>query len=235
MPDLIATRKAAPWHRRLYLPAYAVAEAARYAGVAPQTVSAWHHRSISSTGPALPERARGKPLSYLELVEVAVVAVFRQFDVPLKSLQETRTYMAKTFRSEYPFAEYRFKTDGYHLLLDLQQVVPGLPTDDLIVTDRSGQLGWNALMADKLLEFDYDMTYELALRWFVAGRGSKVVIDPRVSYGAPTVRGIPTFALKGRWLAGETIGDIREDFAADEDDIVDALVFEGVERGSILR
>ena len=150
MPNLIAVRNAVPWYRRLYLPAYGISEAARYAGVAPQTVSAWHYRSISSLGPALPEHERRKPLSYLELIEVAVVAVFRHYNVPLKSLRDTRAYMAQTFQSEYPFAEYRFKTDGYHLLLELQQVVPDLPTEDLIVTDRSGQLGWNALIADNL-------------------------------------------------------------------------------------
>lgn len=78
------------------------------------------------------------------------------------------------------------------------------------------------------------MTYELALRWFVAGRDSSVIIDPRVAFGAPTVRGIPTFALKGRWDAGETLDDILEDFSVPKGDVVNALVFEGVERDSIL-
>ena len=131
--------------------------------------------------------------------------------------------------TEFPFAEYRFKTDGYHLLMNLAEVEPVLPTDDLIVADVGGQLGWNTMMVDRLLEFDYDPEYELALQWFAAGRQSQVIIDPRVSHGAPTVKGIPTWVLKGRWVAGESIVDIQEDFALGEAEIADGLRFEGVD------
>ena len=85
------------------------------------------------------------------------------------------------------------------------------------------------MMVDRLMEFDYDLDYELALQWFAAGRQSQVMIDPRVSYGAPMVKGIPTWVLKGRWDAGESIPDIQEDFALAEDEIADGLRFEGVE------
>ena len=132
------------------------------------------------------------------------------------------------FNSEYPFAEYRFKTDGYHLLMKLVEVEPALPTASLIVADVGGQLGWNEMMEDRLFEFDYDLESEIALQWFAAGRDSNVVIDPRVSFGAPMVKGIPTWVLKGRWIAGETISDIQEDFKLNENEIEDGLKFEGV-------
>ena len=106
--------------------------------------------------------------------------------------------MAQTFKTEFPFAEYRFKTDGYHLLMNLTEVEPILPTDDIIVADSDEQLGWNIMIVDKLFEFDYDLKYGLALKWFAAGRQSQVIIDPRVSYGTPTVNGIPTWVLKDR-------------------------------------
>jgi uncharacterized protein (DUF433 family) len=56
-----------------------------------------------------------------------------------------------------------------------------------------------------------------------------VVIDPRISFGAPVVSGIPTWVVKGRWEAGENIFDIREDFGLDENDIRHALTFEGIQ------
>ena len=230
MPDLVAVRGDAPWFRRLYLPAYRISDAARYAGTSIRTIANWHYRDLPSHGfPALPGRERGKPLSYLELIEIAVVTTFRKLNVPLGNIAKTRQYMAQTFNAEFPFAEYRFKTDGYHLLMDLAEVDPILRTDDLIVADAGGQLGWNAMMVDRLLEFDYDREYELALQWFAAGRQSRVTIDPRVSYGAPMVNGIPTWILKGRWAAGESISDIQEDFNLEEKDIADGLRFEGVE------
>ncbi len=230
MPDLIAVRGNTPWFRRLYLPAYRPSDAARYAGTSVQTISNWHYRTLPGLGnPALPGRERGKPLSYLELIEIAVVATFREFSVPLHNIAKTRAYMAQTFNAEFPFAEYRFKTDGYHLLMALAEVEPAVPADDLIVADADGQLGWNEMMENRLLEFDYDPECEIALQWFAAGRNSNVVVDPRVSYGAPMVRGIPTWVLKGRWQAGESISDIREDFSLGEHEIADALRFEGVE------
>ena len=157
------------------------------------------------------------------------MTTFRKLNVPLGNIAKTRHYMAQTFNAEFPFAEYRFKTYGYHLLMNLAAVEPILPTDDLIVADVGGQLGWNTMMEDRLLEFDYDLEYELALQWFAAGRQSRVIIDPRVSYGAPTVKGIPTWVLKGRWVAGESIVDIQEDFNLGEAEIADGLRFEGVD------
>jgi uncharacterized protein (DUF433 family) len=94
------------------------------------------------------------------------------------------------------------------------------------VPSAEGQLTWESLIADRLAEFDYE--YGLALIWHVAGRGSRITIDPRISFGAPTVSGIPTWILKGRWQAGETVAEIAEDFGLVADEIHEALEFEGI-------
>ena len=224
MSNLIAVRGVDPWRRRLYLPAYRVVDAARYVGQSPQLIANWHYRE-TKLGVALPGKQLGKPLSYLQLIEVAVVSTFRKLGVSLPTIRKARQYLAQNFNSEYPFAEYIFKTEGFHVLLDLQQ----FEADEdmrLIVTDKGGQLAWEKIMEDCLLEFDYE--YELALKWHLAGRQSLVVIDPRVAFGAPTVSGLPTWILKGRHQAGESIDDIKEDFRLDEVAIRDGLGFEGI-------
>ena len=238
---MTAERGVEPWRRRLYLPAYTVSDAARYSRVAPQTVSSWTHRRLSAGAPALPGRGAKKLLSYLELVEVAVVSVFRKLGVSLAAIARTREYMQTTFSSEYPFAAYTFKTDGARMLLRISQLdeVPEpeetiLTLDEepisletkVIVADAGGQLGWEEMMADRLAEFDYE--YDLALVWHVAGRASPVKIDPRFSFGAPTVGGIPTWILKGRWDAGESLDDIVEDFGVDRNVIIRGLEFEKI-------
>ena len=215
--------------RRLYLPAYRVGDAARYARTATQTVAYWHYGG-GQHGPALPGSQRRQPLSYMKLIEVAFVAFFRKLGLPLQRLRAARMYAAQNLNSEFPFAEHRWKTEGYHLLMDLDQFEH---SDDfmVVVADQGGQLAWEELVADKFAEFTYEPvgSEKWALRWHPAGRHSKVVIDPRISFGAPIVEGLPTWVIKGRWDAQESVEEIIEDFEITREAVLDGLRFEGIE------
>jgi uncharacterized protein (DUF433 family) len=213
-----------PWRRRLFLPNYQVQEAARYARIAPQTVVQWQK---GQTG-ALAPRPHREALSYLELIEVAVVAALRKEGVALWRIREAREYISRTLKSEYPFAQYSFKTDGRGLFIDFAQVVGAKRGfGKLLRPDQQGQLAWEAVIG-RLTEFDYERQ-GIVIRWHVAGADSTVVIDPRISFGSPMVKGIPTWAIKGRWSAGEPPEEIAEDFGIREKEVMDALSFEGVD------
>ena len=216
-------RESQPWFRRLYLPAYRLSDAARYAEAHPNTVASWHYRGT----PVLPGHERGKPLSYRQLIEDAFVSFFRRMGVKMGRIREARDYVAQIFAAEFPFAEYTFKTEGMHVLMEFNEFTPDSAFDQVIVADSDGQLAWESMLDDKFALFDYE--YEIALRWHPAGRDSKVIVDPRISFGAPTVDGLPTWAIKGRHLAGESIKEIMEDFDIAEKAIFDALKFEKVE------
>ena len=225
MSKLVAERINEPWKRRLYLPAYEVGVSARYAQIPAQTVSRWHH-TTERFGPAVSDRQARRPLSYLQLIELAVVSTFRHMGLSLQRIRKAREFAQQRFGFEYPFAEYEFKTGGYHLLMELDDFEPGQRVSPLILADRAGQLGWKEAMEEKLDEFEYE--FDLALIWHVAGKGSTVRIDPRVSFGAPIVGGVPTWVLRGRWDAGESIPDMKADFPGLTDDAInDALRFEG--------
>ena len=226
MSTIISVRGVEPWRRRLYLPAYTVVDAARYAKTTPQTVAYWHFGG-QGLGPALPDREHKRPLSYLELVEVSFVATFRALGVSLQRIRKAREYAAQTLNSEFPFAEYRWLTEGEHMLLDLWKVEDDIDIKKLIFADASGQVAWQDMVGERFAEFDYE--YGLAIVWHVAGRQSPVIIDPRISFGAPMVRGIATWTLKGRWNAGESVEDIEEDFGLTREEIKHALQFEGVQ------
>jgi uncharacterized protein (DUF433 family) len=201
----------------LFIPNYQVGEAARYAQVDPQTVAAWH----AST---LPERAKRVPLNYMQLIEVAVVAAARKAGVKLKDIRAAREWAAKQLQSEFPFAQYRFKTDGKDLFFD-HELLAGGKSGTLVAASLEGQLAWKQIIG-RLKEFEYEDGR--AIRWKVAGTRSPIVIDPRISFGAPTVRGIATWAIKGRYQAGETDQEIAEDFGIDVPDVRKALKFEGL-------
>ena len=233
MPGASTTRHTEPWRRRLRLPAYTLTDAARYARVHPNTLRYWFYGRRESEGrhrahPTLSEKERGAGLTYLQLIEVAVVSAMREY-LSLKEIKKTHSYMAQTLGSEFPFAEFRFKTDGAHLLLTLDQVERVTDVNALILTNRAGQETWADMVRDRLDEFVYENDDGLAIRWRVGGKHSNVLIDPRISFGAPMVRGVPTWAVRGRWAAGEDVGDIQDDFGLEESEVREALKFEGVD------
>lgn len=204
------------WKQRLAVPNYGVGEAARYAHISGQTIRNWQR--LGNRPSPLSAREQGKALSYLQLIELAVVAAAREAGVKLPVIRDTREYMAREFGAEYPFAEYRFKTDGKKMFID--------HVGELLEASGKGQMAWAEIIG-RLHEFEYDEQVGLATRWHVAGNRSAVVIDPRVQFGRPSVRGVPTWIIAGRAEAGEDIPTIAKDFGIPRSVVADALAFEG--------
>lgn len=226
----MAVREQEFWRSRLYVPNYRILEAARYAHLSPQTVAKWHGKPGGNRKPTLSSKEKGASLSYLQLIEVAVVSSFRKAGVQLKKIGAAREYLSKQLEAEFPFASYRFKTDGKDLWMDYAQFEASAGDKTLLAASQSGQLAWSDIIG-RLHEFDYENDGELAIRWHVAGRDENVMIDPTIQFGAPSVEGVATWAFKGRWEAGEDIDDIAEDFGVSNSDVLAALRFEGVDAG----
>ena len=214
------TSKSQEWMARLFLPAYQVGAAAAYAGVTSHTVRNW--QKAGRTGNALAHRHPGSSLSYMQLQELAIVSAMRKLGVKLAAIKTARQYLGSLLATEFPFADERVKSDGQDNLL-LGNELPRNPADTLIVANRGGQLAWSEIIGRRFSEFEYEKG--LALKWHMSGDG-RVVIDPRVSFGAPTVRGVPTWALRGREAAGERLEDIAEDFGITTAEVKTALEFE---------
>jgi uncharacterized protein (DUF433 family) len=100
--------------------------------------------------------------------------------------------------------------------------------------DEHGQLAWNEIIGPRLKEFEYEHE-GIVIRWHLRGMKSSIVIDPRVSFGAPAVRGTPTWVVKGRWVAGESVDEIAEDFDLEKELVREALLFEGYPRDQLDR
>jgi uncharacterized protein (DUF433 family) len=152
----------------------------------------------------------------------------RKSGVKLDTIRDARKYLSKAFDSPFPFAKYRFKTDGKELFLDYDQIVKSEKDKLLNVTER-GQLAWNQILSGLLQEFEYDPEIGTVLRWRVDGMESPIRIDPRVAFGSPHVNGIATWVLRDRWKSGESIADIAEDYELSSDLVTAALRFEHIE------
>ncbi len=201
-------------------------EAARYARTSNQTIRNWE--KIRGNSSVVTGRDDREALSYLQLIEVGVVAAMRQSGVKLDTIRDARKYLSAEFNSPFPFAQYRFKTDGKTLFMDYDQIVEA-DKDKLLNVTEQGQLAWNQILSGLLQEFEYDTQIGTVLRWRVAGVDSPVLIDPRIAFGSPHVSGIPTWVLRDRWKSGEGIGDIADDYDISNDLVTAALRFERIE------
>jgi uncharacterized protein (DUF433 family) len=222
---LVSSNTRAPWKRRLTLPAYQVKDAAKYAEVTPQTVRNWQH-AATDAAPAIATRESGASLSYLQLQELAVVSAMRAQGVKLHKIRLAREWLSQYFQLEFPFSDARVKADGQDILVEELGRELGKTTVRLLVANKGGQYVWADVIRHRFGDFEYEGN--LALRWHVRGRTTGVVIDPRVSFGAPTIRGVPTWAIRGRFLSGESIEDLSSDFVLTRANVMKALEFEGV-------
>jgi uncharacterized protein (DUF433 family) len=214
------------WRSRLFIPNYRIRDAARYTHLSSQTVGNWHAKPGSNKKATLSTKANGEALSYLQLIEVAVVASFRKTGLSLKKIRSAREYLAHKLQAEHPFAEYRFKTDGKELWMDYAQIEANDGDKTLLVASQKGQLAWTDIIG-KLQEFEYEDD-GLAIKWHVAGVDQDIVIDPRIHFGAPAIDGVPTWVFKGRWEAGEPLDEIADDFGVPNSAVSEALIFEGI-------
>jgi uncharacterized protein (DUF433 family) len=215
------------WRERLTVPAYRVTEAARYARTTKETIGNWQ-RLRGDRRAAIASRRDREGLSYLQLIEVGVVAAMRRSGVTLEKIREAREYLCAEFNSDFPFARYRFKTDGKSLLVHYNQLVE-TDKEKLLALNERGQLAWNEILSALLTEFEYDTEIGTVLRWRVDGYDSPVRLDPRIAFGAPQVNGVATWVLRERWKSGESVADIAEDYELPMHIVSSALRFEQVE------
>ncbi|MGQ0560119.1 MAG: DUF433 domain-containing protein [Sphingosinicella sp.] len=206
------------WRSRLDIPNYEIGEAARYADVSASTVGRWHQDTT------LPEREARRRLSYYQLIELAVVSACRKAGMKLTDIRSAREFLTREFKTDHPFATLQLKTDGVDLLKDAGEVQG---VKHLLTVNRGGQLAWKHILAEKFLEFDYESG--VAARWHVAGKRSPIIIDPRIRFGAPNIKGVPTWLVRDRWVAGEQPPETASEYKLTLRDVREALIFEGIE------
>ena len=54
------------------------------------------------------------------------------------------------------------------------------------------------------------------------------MINPPIAFGAPVLKGVPTWVLRKPYEAGEGLADIADDFGIKESDVKHAFSFEGL-------
>lgn len=214
------------------MPAYGVADAARFIDVPPATLRSWvagrTTRAQQGGTPSEPlitaADPAGRRLSFYNLVEAHVLRALRtRHDVPMKHVRPAIAYAEKELRIQRLLLSREMQTAGGDIFLE--------HFGHLVNLSKSGQLAVKELLAAQLERVERDSS-AIPIRLYPLVPGEKedrsVVIDPRVSFGRPTVAGsgIQTAVLVQRIDAGENVTDVAADYGLTEAQIVAAAVFE---------
>jgi len=137
-------------------------------------------------------------MTWGEFVEAAYLREYRRRRVPLHRLRLFIEALRDELQLPHPLATQRpFIAAEHRLVLELEERVELAGEFRPVVVDPTdGQLVLSYLAEAFLDKVEFGDGGDMpALRWFPAGKQSPVVVDPEMSGGAPTLRGIRTEAL----------------------------------------
>ena len=160
-------------------------------------------RARRGRGGDLPVIDRAIALSFLELMELRIVReLVDDHRIPLQKVRTFADKLKVQFGTKYPFASRQVFTSGTDLFATLSR------TDrDHMIGSRSRdreQLTATELFRPYLADAEFDEATFLARKWWPLGQRVPVVLDPRVSFGAPTIQGrrVRTAIVAGMAEAG---------------------------------
>ena len=200
-------------------PLYTAPEAAHLACVSSATVRNWLYGTEDRE--SLFRASRAPMVSFLQLIEIVVAANFRKSErVSLARLRKAYMNAKEDLRLEYPFAYEQLEVVGGHIVRILHDRET---TASYQAMDAPSQWTLPGLVAGVRRQIRYER--ELAAQWYPVGDGVPIVIDPRVTSGLPTIlgRGVTVQIIRKRFLAGQDMDFIAQDFELDKNVVEDAV------------
>lgn len=222
-----------PWDT----PTYTAAEAGRLVGLQASRIRRWlrgYEYDVPARENSTIRRVRQVPViqrgdsaapfaSFLDLVDLLFVKKFLDAGVSLQKLRRAMEEADKLIGGHH-FAQRSFFTDGRNIYMEMKG-----RGDALLELLTGGQWVIAPVIKHLASEITFHETTGFAERWFPLGSGSHVVVDPRISFGAPTLvnRGIETANVFDLYLAeDERVGSVASWLGIQEDEVQDAVAFE---------
>ena len=216
------------------LPSYTSWEAARYLRLPLRTVQNWSFGFRRYGGDPLIHLADPNRhlLSFWNVAELHVLGALRRYHrISPSKLRVVIRYLEETFESQHPLLTASMLTDGVSVFVER--------TGALINATKSGQLAMRQLMEAHLERIDQDVD-GLAIRLFPFVRHDPhtarslemlpdepriISLDPRVRFGRPVIVGtsIPTEEVAERFRAGDTCGQLANEYGRPSQEIEEAI------------
>lgn len=211
------------------VPNYTLPEAARWLGLAPNTLRVWLR---GQDYPTKVGKRRAQPvvrpasvqpfgLSFWNLVECSVLATIRkQHEISLQKVRRALAYVAKELGKQRPLIEQEFSTDGIGLFVEHY--------GKLIDASQQGQTAMREILEAGLTRIERDEA-GLAARlfpWRSDPHEPRIVaVDPRIAFGQPILAStrVPVEVVFERFRAGDTIAHLAKDYRVEPARIEDLV------------
>lgn len=182
---------------------FSVAAAARLVGVPHQMVRGWLNGYANSrSGPVIDrDFSETRAISFLDLMELRFIAVFRAQGVSMPTLRRAAENARRDWNVKHPLAlsSERYVTDRRKVFARSAEETQDQRTWDMATGQHEM---WDTIeqTIEKGVVFD-PKTY-LAKAWRPSpAEFPHILIDPRIAFGKPVVEGtqVPTTALFRQW------------------------------------
>jgi len=222
-------------HRYLGIGLYTVPEAAHLLGVPTAKLRRWAEGYTFARGrysaPLLrrdyPELATRRILTFQDLIELSLVARFRQAGVTMATIRKAAQSAAEQFNTNHPFAVKSFRTDGYRLFAEIENQHNGKGAGQRLYQELPTR---QYVLAEVTEPFFKKLDYEgdLVRHYWPMGKEQSVVLDPARSFGQPidAGSGVPTRVLYGAHQAGDRIEEIAHWFRVEPEAVRAAIEYE---------
>ena len=212
-------------------PSYPAAEAGRLVGLTPGRVRRWlggygyaYRDAVRHQPPVLRrDETAGSYASFLDLVDLLFVKRFLDHGISLQRVRRALDEAHEILGTSH-FARQPFFTDGTDIYLEVQE-----RGEAILELLSGGQWVIAPVIRQLATEIDFGSPEGLASRWFPLGRNRPIVLDPCVSFGAPTVvgHGVKTANVHDLFVAeNEELAAVRAWWNLTETEAEAAIEFE---------
>lgn len=172
-------------------PRYSPTEAGRIAGLSAGRVKRWLRgyefqlgNATVHQGPVVARQSESNYASFLDLIDLLFVKRFIDRGFSLQKIRKALSE-AQEIVGGHHFAQRSFMTDGRKIYLWVKQ--ENKPS--LMELFTGGQWVIEDFIIEMAEQIDFDEGTGFAERWFPVGKSGRVVLDPRIAFGAPTIVG----------------------------------------------
>lgn len=211
---------------RVVRAAFTLREAAGYLGLPNSTLYSWARPSGGAVPviTCFPAHGREATVPFIGFAEAYVLSAFRRAGVPMQRIRPAVEVLSSGIGVDHALASRRLYTDGAEVLYDYASSEHDEELRGLTVV-RTGQRQFAEVVRNYLKRIIYGDDGWATQVHLPAYQQAEVIVDPRRAFGMPLVvhGGARVEDLVDRFVAGDTLADIAEDFGVPEPEVEDVV------------